>query len=311
MKRYATILKKVTQDEVINPVRKSLTEEQAYAEAFRVEIWHVHGLALHLDKYISNPLKRVNKHSNLDVDVYRHYVWACQKANVKQSIVMVKTVPGLLGIPVLHGFNEVVSKYGNLVNAPIIRHRIITTEEMEAINLNRESRRLKPLVVIDVEPSPNVPDGEYFHRHLKLVDPHVLVTDAKDLYDDERRFVRLFKKKRVDVKHPWFSLSPEQRAFYRGLYGKNVEDRREFLEEIGISNVIKYMDGKLLDIDSTKHNGTRALYELHGPANALVVSCSTTTRVYLIWVPKSVKTCQEADSTISSQAPQDKCIGAA
>lgn len=306
-------LRKIVYEEVVVPSRNDLTLEAARAEATDVLIAQEISAAEDIDRFLDIRNLVSKRFSNIELKEIQLHFWACRFTGKKSDYHYVKTVPNLDGWGVIHKWNKVRGHYGKF-QAPQICNRVLSLKSIKEVNADRAKRKLQPLVVLDDELA-DVPDAEAFRHVGTRISPYGLslrFPSRDSLEADECQTAKLLHNAPVNEKHPWMKLSAADRAFYRGFFAKNVEERRKFLDEYGLSKALEVMRAKLLDMDSTVHNGTRALYELDLPhANALVCSCSTTQRVFLIWVPKTAKTCAAADVTLSHGLEQEKCIGAA
>jgi len=316
-------LKKIVYEEVVVPSRNNLTLEAARADATDEQIQRdfdeADGIdtSLRLENFVSR------KYNNVEITDLQRHLWACRFAGVTSRYVYVKTVPNLGGWGIIHHWNEVKGHYGKF-QSPQICNRILTRQQFDTVNAERASRKLKPLIVLDGPNGLTDKEGIDLCRSMGQKSRRFFGSEAywrknqptrENLEDDEFKTAKMLSDANRSVTRlvtPWIKLTPSARAFYRGFFARNVEDRRKFLEEYGLSNALEVMHAKLLDMDSTVHNGTRALYQLDLPhANALVCSCSTTQRVFLIWVPKKARSCMAADLTLSHGMNQQKCIGAA
>lgn len=317
-----SVLKQIVQDEVIEPARSKLTLEQAirFANVFNLLIdWMV---AEQLNRLIHLP-NLVNKnYGNIERLDYADHLWACKHVGIQSPYVYVKTLPKLKpSYGVIHSWTDVRGQYGKFrapqmnlgrviernIRYAKICNRIMLRTDVESQNLERAKRRLKQIQILNAPE--RKPEDARLSTRAAL---YTKIPSRQDTEHQELHYAKCLSPKRMTENHPWFSLTPAARAFYRGFFDRNVETRREFLEQYGISNALDVMNAKLVDMDSTTHNGTRALYKLDIPkSDALVVSCSTTQRVYLIWVPKGTKSCLKADLFLSRGLRQGECVGAA
>ena len=296
-------LKQLAYDEVVIPIRNALAalvtniQEAAIHEDMLFD-WHVADNVNRCLNSVELFLSRLSagEEDLITIKGYQNYLMSCRLAKCDPKLVMVKTVPKMKGISVEWGRINFESNGRYFHNHPVIRHRLIHPKMLKDINSDRKKRKLKPLQVIETEPS---------------LETEQKYSWLQDVFRQEKYVASILGPKKISKNHPWLELTPKQRHFYRGFYSNNIEERRTFLEEYGISNALEAMEAELLDMDATTHNGTRALYKIKARANALVVSCSTTNRVYLIWVHKRLKTCADADKFISSGMSPENCVGAA
>jgi hypothetical protein len=134
-----------------------------------------------------------------------------------------------------------------------------------------------------------------------------LVTDSHHIVHETTKAGRYFVS---DVLVPE-SLA-KRRLEYNEFRSLNSEQRRVWIQMVGVEWLVKNANPEILDVDAHKINGHRALmFAKTGRLRYCVLVCGdpSTGRVYYMEVPPKTKTCQEADAYLNLGLNQRQQVG--